>query len=137
MERARAGMQQWTAELRSYAEQVGQGKYCEEARSLGGIVAASGTYVKEREARIKAVKRSFHEVGGFWEAKVAWAYKRCVFISKVQNAALAAIEAFVPGKEDYLRLDKAVAAMGRRAMAGAAHKEEEGRHESLGTYEVL
>ena len=101
------------------------------------MISGDGSYTGERERRIVAMRKGYYQIGRVWMEEVPLKLQRSLFIAKVQNAGLSAIEAFVPAEGDYLKLDRALAALGRKAMAGAAHQEEEGRHSCLGTYEVI
>ncbi|MFM7989226.1 MAG: hypothetical protein ACKPKO_58920, partial [Candidatus Fonsibacter sp.] len=83
------------------------------------------------------MEKGFRQVGSIWYQDVPRKHLRCLLIAKVQNAALSAIDAYAPSPVDYLRLGRPLAFYCRKAMAGAAHVEVEGRHCTLGTYKVL
>eukprot|EP00959_Pyramimonas_sp_CCMP1952_P450818 9438732-Pyramimonas_sp.AAC.1 len=52
--------------------------------------------------------------------------RRCLFLCRVVNTALCGVEYFVPSVGQRMKLERAIAASGRRAMGGRAHWEEEG-----------
>jgi len=109
-------------------------------RSLGAMVHGKNSYAVELRARLAAIRTAYFQVGSFWTEKgIPFKWKRSMFIAKVQQAALVNVEAFLPSRRDYAKLDSAVAAVGRLAMRGkASTKDENGKvTSSLGTSEVL
>ena len=64
-----------------------------------------------------------------------------MLICKVQGAALENIEAFLPSDKDYEAIDRAIAAVGRRALRGKATKDKleagEEKKEAMSTKQVL
>ena len=64
---------------------------------------------------------AFYLVGQLWyESRVSWRLKRCLFISRVVNTALSGIEAFCPSKAQYQALTSSMVCLARRVMAGSA-----------------
>ena len=68
------------------------------ARHLGNHLGEKASFVHELSRRSQAMMSAFYSVGQLWyENKVSWKLKRCLFINRVVNTALSGIEAFCPG----------------------------------------
>ena len=73
------------------------GKVVTVARHLGSHLGEKASFVYPR--RRQAMMTAFYSVGQLWyESRVSWRLKRCLFTSRVVNTALSGIEAFCPSK---------------------------------------
>ena len=116
------------------------GKVVTVARHLGSHLGEKASLAHELPRIRQAMMTAFHSVGQLWyESRVSWRLKRCLFISRVVNTALSGIEAFCPSKAQYQSLASSMVCLARRVMAGSAsrgagpHHDEQGGPASLET----
>ena len=62
---------------------------------------------------------AFYSVGQLWyESRVSWRLKRCLFSSRVVNTALSGIEASCPSKAQYPALTSSMVCLGKKSHGG-------------------
>eukprot|EP00959_Pyramimonas_sp_CCMP1952_P432564 9058119-Pyramimonas_sp.AAC.1 len=94
------------------------GRAAQIIKSLGFRVSAQPhRYAVELKARCNAMQSGFYSMGIFWQLPgIPHRLRRCLFMSKVYNAGLSGIEAYVPTGTEYRRLTNQIASFARRAM---------------------
>eukprot|EP00959_Pyramimonas_sp_CCMP1952_P403461 8454047-Pyramimonas_sp.AAC.1 len=106
-------------------------------RYLGPHLVMRDTASHEVDRRLQAARVSFHSLGGVWSLPLPYRFTRLLLIGFAQNTILSGMEAFILSKNDYDKLDRGLAAMGRIAMRGKACTREEDKIRSMSTSQVL
>jgi hypothetical protein len=85
------------------------GVVAREGRYLGSSFASLNRTHFERTKRLSAIRLGWVMMRGFWAAKtIPFRVKRIVFRSKIQEAGLSGLEAFVLSDTDDIALDRAI-----------------------------
>ena len=80
------------------------------------------SYVPEREARTRAIRNGWFDLGRFWTSAAGWRMKLRIFRAKVFEPALAGGEAFIQTKTVHKHYDNLIARFGRVLLLGRAFK---------------
>ena len=76
-------------------------------KHLGSHLGEKASFTHELPRRRQATMAAFYSVGQLWyESRVSWRLKRCLFISRVVNTALSGIEAFCPQRHEGVSMDE-------------------------------
>ena len=83
------------------------------------------------------MKTAYLSMGSFWSKGAPWKHRRLMLISKIQNTALAGVEAYLPTAKQHEQLDAMVARYARKALRGKAARDTEKGKRQLSNAEVL